>query len=67
MHSFFTAEAQVQTAGSPVGYRGLEQGRAGATATAEVADEHGWRLGRIIDPFGHEWEIGTPVGPWPPG
>lgn len=40
---------------------------AGATATAEVADEHGWRLGRIIDPFGHEWEIGTPLGPWPPG
>jgi PhnB protein len=32
--------------------------RAGATATAEVADEHGWRVGRIIDPFGHEWKIG---------
>jgi PhnB protein len=40
---------------------------AGATATAPVADEHGWRLGRIIDPFGHEWEIGTPVIAWPPG
>lgn len=40
---------------------------AGATAAAEVADEHGWRVGRIIDPFGHEWEIGTPLGPWPPG
>jgi PhnB protein len=40
---------------------------AGATATAEIADEHGWRLGRIIDPFGHEWEIGRPLGPWPPG
>lgn len=39
---------------------------AGATATAEVASEHGWRLGRIIDPFGHEWEIGTPLGTWPP-
>jgi PhnB protein len=39
----------------------------GATAAAEVADEHGWRVGRIIDPFGHEWEIGRPVGPWPPG
>jgi PhnB protein len=39
---------------------------AGATAAAPVADEHGWRLGRIIDPFGHEWEIGTPVVPWPP-
>jgi len=21
-----------------------------------------WRLGRIIDPFGLEWEIGTPLG-----
>jgi PhnB protein len=39
---------------------------AGAVAAAAVADEHGWRLGRIIDPFGHEWEIGRPLGPWPP-
>lgn len=31
---------------------------AGATGTAPVADEHGWRLGRVVDPFGHEWEIG---------
>ena len=37
-----------------------------ATETSPVADEHGWRLGRILDPFGHEWEIGTPLGPWPP-
>jgi hypothetical protein len=21
---------------------------------------------RIIDPFGHEWEIGVPLGAWPP-
>ena len=40
---------------------------AGATEASPVADEHGWRLGRIIDPFGHEWEIGRPLGPWPPG
>jgi PhnB protein len=40
--------------------------RAGATETSRVGDEHGWRLGRIIDPFGHEWEIGKPLGPWPP-
>ena len=39
---------------------------AGATAVSEVADEHGWRLGRILDPFGHEWEIGRPLVPWPP-
>ena len=25
----------------------------------------GWRLGRIVDPFGHEWEIGRPLGQWP--
>jgi PhnB protein len=39
---------------------------AGATETSTVTDEHGWRLGRIVDPFGHEWEIGAPLGPWPP-
>ena len=39
---------------------------AGATETSPVEDEHGWRLGRIVDPFGHEWEIGVPLGPWPP-
>jgi PhnB protein len=39
----------------------------GATPAADMADEHGWRLGRIFDPFGHEWEIGRPLGHWPPG
>ena len=39
---------------------------AGAEPTADVTDEHGWRLGRIVDPFGHEWEIGHPIGVWPP-
>ena len=39
---------------------------AGATESSPVNDEHGWRLGRIVDPFGHEWEIGLPLGPWPP-
>jgi PhnB protein len=41
--------------------------RAGATPASEVGDEHGWRLGRIVDPFGHEWEIGKPLGQWPRG
>jgi len=36
---------------------------AGATQLAAVAAEHGWRLGRIRDPFGHEWEIGRPLRP----
>ena len=31
---------------------------AGATELSPVSEEHGWRLGRIVDPFGHEWEIG---------
>src|SRR5712692_1176981 len=31
---------------------------AGATEVAPVADDYGWRLGRIVDPFGHHWEIG---------
>jgi len=39
---------------------------AGAEEMSAVSDEHGWRLGRILDPFGHEWEIGRPVGKWPP-
>jgi len=38
----------------------------GAELIGEVTDEHGWRLGRIIDPVGHEWEIGHPLGDWPP-
>ena len=39
---------------------------AGATLVRPAADEHGWRLGRIADPFGHDWEVGKPLGPWPP-
>jgi PhnB protein len=39
---------------------------AGATETSPVGNEHGWLLGRIVDPFGHEWEIGVPLGTWPP-
>jgi PhnB protein len=35
---------------------------AGATETSPVREEHGWRVGRIVDPFGHEWEIGKPLG-----
>jgi len=30
---------------------------AGATQVVPVADAHGWRIGRILDPFGHHWEI----------
>lgn len=30
---------------------------AGATEIHPVADMHGWRVGRVADPFGHHWEI----------
>ena len=39
---------------------------AGAREVYAVAEEHGWRLGRVEDPFGHHWEIGRPLVPWPP-
>lgn len=35
---------------------------AGARATSAVAPEHGWLVGRLVDPCGHEWEIGRPLG-----
>ncbi|HKN95361.1 MAG TPA: VOC family protein [Thermoleophilaceae bacterium] len=40
---------------------------AGAKELSPVQTEHGWTMGRILDPFGHEWEIGKPAGRWPPG
>lgn len=39
---------------------------AGATEVYPVGEGHGWRLGRVEDPFGHHWEIGKPLIPWPP-
>jgi PhnB protein len=39
---------------------------AGATEVSAASEEHGWRMGRIADPFGHHWEIGRPLGEWPP-
>lgn len=30
---------------------------AGATAVHPVAEQHGWRIGRLVDPYGHHWEI----------
>lgn len=32
---------------------------AGATVVCPVRDEeYGWRIGKLLDPFGHHWEIG---------
>jgi PhnB protein len=34
---------------------------AGAKLVFAVGEEHGWRLGRVVDPYGHHWEIGRPI------
>ena len=34
---------------------------AGAAIVWPVENQHGWRIGRVVDPFGHHWEIGKPV------
>jgi PhnB protein len=34
---------------------------AGASVVWPVQDQHGWRVGRVVDPFGHHWEIGKPL------
>jgi PhnB protein len=35
---------------------------AGAKVVSPMADQYGWHLGRVVDPYGHHWEIGTPLG-----
>jgi PhnB protein len=34
---------------------------AGAKEVHPVGEDYGWRLGRVVDPFGHHWEIGRPL------
>jgi PhnB protein len=34
---------------------------AGATVVRGMTNEYGWRIGRVVDPFGHHWEIGKPL------
>jgi len=34
---------------------------AGAQKVVAVEEAYGWRLGRVVDPFGHHWEIGRPL------
>lgn len=39
---------------------------AGAKVVSPVTDQpYGWRVGRILDPFGHHWEIGKPLSESP--
>lgn len=35
--------------------------KAGAKQVYPVTNEHDWRIGRVLDPFGHHWEIGRPL------
>ena len=35
--------------------------KAGASEVFPVGEEYGWRLGRLVDPFGLHWEIGHPL------
>ena len=35
--------------------------KAGATEVFPVGEDFGWRLGRLSDPFGLDWEIGKPL------
>jgi PhnB protein len=35
---------------------------AGAKVVWGVTEEYGWRIGRVVDPYGHHWEIGKPLG-----
>ncbi|HYJ89805.1 MAG TPA: VOC family protein [Pyrinomonadaceae bacterium] len=34
---------------------------AGAKEVVPMKEDYGWRLGRVVDPFGHHWEIGRPL------
>jgi PhnB protein len=34
---------------------------AGSAVVHEMSNEYGWRLGRVMDPYGHHWEIGKPL------
>ena len=34
---------------------------AGAREVYAVEEAYGWRVGRLVDPFGHHWEIGHPL------
>ncbi|MGA3047892.1 MAG: VOC family protein [Terracidiphilus sp.] len=35
--------------------------QAGASQIWPVSEGHGWRVGRVADPYGHHWEIGRPL------
>lgn len=51
----------VMVVGDPDGVFARAVG-AGAKVVMAVADQsYGWRVGRVVDPFGHHWEMGKPL------
>src|SRR4029077_20110535 len=34
--------------------------KAGASEVVPMREEYGWRVGRVVDPYGHRWEIARP-------
>jgi PhnB protein len=34
---------------------------AGGNVVSDMYEDHGWRIGRLTDPAGHDWEIGKPL------
>jgi PhnB protein len=36
--------------------------KAGASQVYAVSEGHGWRIGRVVDPYGHHWEICRELG-----
>jgi PhnB protein len=35
---------------------------AGGTVVNDMYEDHGWRIGRLTDPSGHDWEIARQLG-----
>lgn len=35
--------------------------QAGAKEIEPLAEQYGWYVGRVVDPYGHHWEIGHPL------
>ena len=36
---------------------------AGAAEVYRVSERHGRRIGRVVDPYGHHWEVGRQLPP----
>ena len=49
--------------GTPIApHAAFDRGTAACAAVINpVAENYGWLLGRVRDPYGHHWEIGKPL------